>query len=149
MVTDKLSFPFKILSGFMAGYFSTIIFHQLAVSIFWGIGAIPFRPYSMDPTIPFGIPGVLSLSFWGGVWGIIFMFVYNKIPVINNFWLKAFLFGGIFPPIAGIFIVGPLKGRPVGTGLTPMFILLIFVINGIWGAGTGFFIKILPSIRGK
>jgi len=33
-------------------------------------GVIPVPPFSMKPMPPFGVPEVLSQSFWGGVWGL-------------------------------------------------------------------------------
>lgn len=146
---NHFAFPVKILFGFLAGYFSTMIFHQLVVAILWGIGLVPFKPYSMDATSPFGVPTVISLSFWGGIWGILYMLIHNRFIAIANYWLISFLFGGILPPLVGLLIVFPLKGHPIGTGLTLIFLLLIFIINGVWGIGTGFFIKALSAMFSK
>ena len=51
------------LFGFIAGFFATIVFHQLTLALLWGLDLAPFPPYSMTLTHPFGIPAVLSLRF--------------------------------------------------------------------------------------
>jgi len=145
----NLSFPVKVICGFLSGYFSTIVFHQSVVTMLWSAGIIPYKPYLLDPTRPFSVPGVISIAFWGGVWGILYMFIYNKIKFPGNFWTKSFLFGGIFPPLVGLLVVAPLKGQPIGAGLAPMFLVLVFIVNGIWGAGTGFFIRVLSAYYSK
>ena len=58
------------LKAFLAGFASTFIFHQGLIAILHAAGTIPRVPYSFAPTAPFGIPQVVSLAFWGGVWGI-------------------------------------------------------------------------------
>jgi hypothetical protein len=47
----------------------------------------------------------------------------------------AFLFGGIFPPLIGMLVVAPLKGKPVDWSDWHLFVLA-FLINGVWGLGT-------------
>ena len=58
------------LKAFLAGFASTLIFHQGLIAFLHAVGFIPRVPYSFAPTAPFGIPQVVSLAFWGGVWGI-------------------------------------------------------------------------------
>ena len=58
------------LKVFVLGYASTLIFHQGLVVYLHTIGFLPRLPYSLTPTAPFQIPQVISLAFWGGVWGI-------------------------------------------------------------------------------
>jgi hypothetical protein len=54
----------KPISGFIAGYLATLVFHQPMLSALWMAGLAPFGPFSMAATQPFGIPVVLSLAFW-------------------------------------------------------------------------------------
>ena len=60
------------LLGFIAGALGVLIFHQGFVAILHVAGGLPIAPYSFAPTHPFNVPQVLSLAFWGGVWGIEF-----------------------------------------------------------------------------
>ena len=106
----------RLLVGFIAGFLATLIFHQLTLALFRGMGVATFLPYSWTPTEPFGIPAVLSLSFWGGVWGIIFALIHGRFPSGAGYWVAAFLFGAIVPSLVAFLVVLPLKGRPMGGG---------------------------------
>jgi hypothetical protein len=70
----------RTLFSFIAGFLATVIFHQLTLAFLWWAGIAPFAPFSMAATLPFGVPAVISLAFWGGVWGIIFGLVDNRFP---------------------------------------------------------------------
>lgn len=133
----------KFLFGFIAGFFATLIFHQLVLAVLWGVGLAPFGPYSMAPTQPFGIPAVLSLSFWGGVWGILFAWIEDRFPISVAYWAVAFLFGAIFPSLVALLVVLPLKGRPTGGGWHLPLLVTAFLVNGAWGVGTGLILKAL------
>ncbi|MBI4525525.1 MAG: hypothetical protein HY695_17125 [Deltaproteobacteria bacterium] len=133
----------KVIFGFIAGFFATLIFHQLALALLWSAGLAPFGPFLMEPTRPFGVPAVFSLAFWGGVWGIIFGLIEGSFPRAGRYWLTAFLFGAILPSLVALFIVLPLKGRPVAGGWHPPLLLTAFLINGTWGVGAGIFLKAL------
>jgi hypothetical protein len=131
-----------LLSGFLAGFLATLIFHQLVLAFLWGIGVAPFRPFILAPTPPFGVPVVLSLAFWGGIWGIFLALIQDRFPR-SGYWLILFLFGAIIPSLVALIIVLPLKGRPMGGGWHPALLATAFVINGAWAMGTGFFLKVL------
>jgi hypothetical protein len=133
----------KVLFGFVAGFLATLIFHQLALALLWSAGLAPFGPFPMAATQPFGIPALFSLAFWGGVWGIIFGLSEHKFPRGSRYWLTAFLFGAILPSLVALFVVLPLKGRPVAGGWNPALLLTAFLINGVWGIGTGIFLHAL------
>lgn len=128
--------------GFVAGFFSTLIFHQITLSILWAINIAPFSPYAMHPTSPFGVPAVISLAFWGGIWGILYAYVHQRFPSGGRYWLAAFLFGAILPTLVALLIVVPLKGGPVGGGWKALLWLTAVLINGAWAIGTGVFIRL-------
>ncbi len=136
----------RLLSGFIAGFLGTLVFHQLMLALLWRLGVAPFAPFPMAPTWPFGIPAVYSLAFWGGVWGIAFALVDGRFPRKGGYWLAAFLFGAILPSLVALLVVLPLKGRPMGGGWHPSLLATAFLINGAWGVGTGVVLKTL-SIR--
>ena len=101
----------------------------------------------MTATQPWGIPAVFSLALWGGVWGVLFAFIQGRFPNGAHYWLTAFGFGAIFPSLAALLIVAPLKGHPLGGGWHWQLLLTAFLINGIWGVGTAFFLKMIHKIR--
>src|SRR5438128_12211959 len=58
------------VGAFIAGFLSTLVFHQGVLTLFWLSGALPRAPYDMAPAPPLGVPAVISLALWGGVWGV-------------------------------------------------------------------------------
>src|SRR6266545_2307741 len=77
--------------AFLAGFFSTLVFHQGLLAILHAAGASPRAPYSMDATAPFNVPAVLSLAFWGGVWGIILWLIIQPHQGSGLYWLLALI----------------------------------------------------------
>src|SRR5687768_17743285 len=67
------------LKWFAAGAVAVPLFHQLVVAVMNATGFIDRSPYSFAATKPFGVPELISLSFWGGVWGVILMLVVGRM----------------------------------------------------------------------
>jgi len=99
----------------------------------------------MTPTHPFGVPTVLSLSLWGGIWGILFAWIHGRFPPGSAYWVTAFLFGAILPSLVALLIVFPIKGHAVGGGWHLPLLMTAFLINGAWGIGTGLALKVLSA----
>ena len=140
-----IGFQDPFLFGFIAGFFATLTFHQLTLAVLWGLGLAPFAPYSTASTHPFGIPAFLSLSFWGGIWGILFALIHDRFPRGGAYWVVAFLFGAVLPSLVALLVVLPLKGRPVGGGWHLPLLVTAFLINGAWGIGTALILKALST----
>ncbi len=141
-MTDRQSgsVPARVISGFVAGFIATIIFHQLVLTVLWAAGVSPMRPFVMAATQPLGMPAVISLAFWGGVWGIVFALVDASFPRGRGYWVTAFLFGAVLPSLVALLIVLPLKGAPMGGGWHLPLLVTAFLVNGFWGLGTGVFL---------
>lgn len=133
----------RILFGFIAGFLATIIFHQLSLWLLLEIGISPFAPFQMQPTPPFGVPAMISLAFWGGIWGVLFAFICQAFPRGVGYWIVAAVFGGIAPSLVALVIVLPMKGLPMGGGWGIPLLVTAFVINAAWGIGTGLFLGAL------
>ena len=136
-------FSTRFLFGFIAGFLSTLIFHQLTLGLLWSAGVAPSAPFPMAATQPFGVPALFSLAFWGGVWGIFFALIERKFARRGGYWVAAFLFGAVLPSLVAFFVVLPLKGQPIGGGWQPPLLLTAFLINGAWGIGTGLILRAL------
>ena len=65
----------RLALGFVAGFLATLTFHQIGIWALHAVGFIPFTAWGTAPKPPFGVPSVISLSFWGGVWGILFVLI--------------------------------------------------------------------------
>ena len=63
----------QIARGFIAGFASTLMFHQGMLMLLHSAGLAPNMPFVLQPTQPLGVPEVYSLAFWGGAWGIVFL----------------------------------------------------------------------------
>lgn len=145
----RIGFSQKVLYGFIAGFLSTLVFHQLTLEVLWIAGLAPFGPFSMAATQPLGIPAVLSLAFWGGIWGILFAQLEGGFPRRGGYWAVTFLFGAILPSLVALLIVLPLKGKPMGGGWHVSLLITAFLINGAWGIGTAVFLKKLSITFSK
>jgi len=129
------SIPGRVALGFIAGALGVLVFHQGFIEILHLAGVLPNQPYSFKPTAPLQVPQVLSLAFWGGLWGIALVFCLEALHSAERLW-AAFLFGGVFPPLVGMLIVAPLKGTSVDW-TDWRRLAMGFLINGVWGLGTG------------
>ncbi len=132
MYFKNTSLAAKLLFGFLAGFLATLIFHQLTLVLLWSIGFVPFGPFSMAATKPFGVPAVFSLAFWGGHLGRDIGPIQGGFPG-KGYWLTVFLFGAILPSVVALFVVLPLKGRSMGGGGHFALLVTAFLINGAWG----------------
>lgn len=54
---------------FIAGFAATLVFHQGVLWLMYQAGTVARAPWNMAPVPPFGVPAVVSLAFWGGLWG--------------------------------------------------------------------------------
>ena len=126
---------------FIAGFLSTLVFHQGVLTLLWLSGAIPRAPYDMTAIPPLGIPAVMSLAFWGGLWGVV-MWPSLKNTVGRPYWIRALLIGALVPSVVALFIVFPLKGHDVAGGWDPKIIVGALVLNGAWGLGVALFMWI-------
>lgn len=133
------------LKAFLAGFFSTLVFHQGTLAILHAVGATPRAPFSMERTAPLGVPAVFSLSFWGGLWGIALWLVISRFQDSAGYWLWALLLGAIAPSLVALFVVLPLKGQPVAGGGKPSLIVSALMLNGMWGIGVAVLMRLFRT----
>jgi hypothetical protein len=127
----------RYVAGFIAGFIATLLFHQPALATLAAVGFVKAGVYSMQATQPLGVPVVLSLSFWGGAWGLLFVALERRFPEGAAYWLCALAFGAIGPTLVAWFVVAPIKGLPLAGGWELSRMVTGLVINGAWGVGTG------------
>ena len=130
----KWARKWRVLLEWFAGFCATLIFHQPALWLLHRAGMTPRTPYLMTPTPPFGVPSVISLAFWGGVWGIIMISAIARVKSDGLYYVVAILFGAILPTLVAGLVVAPLKHQPVPHSLSMLTLGLI--VNGAWGLGT-------------
>ncbi|MEN8821153.1 MAG: hypothetical protein ABF271_08605 [Abyssibacter sp.] len=131
--------------AFIGGFLATLIFHQGVYALFFAVGAdLPAPPFNMTATAPLGIPAVVSLAFWGGVWGIpIWLMIRNARSA--GYWGRALVLGALLPSAVALFIVFPIKGLGVAGGWNPQVIIGALILNGAWGIGLALFMRLTTA----
>jgi hypothetical protein len=131
----------RVVIAFAAGFVATLVFHQCVLALLHVFNIAPGAAWPMQAVPPFGIPAVISLAFWGGVWGAIMM------PMIDgrrgsSFWIAAILFGAIFPTLVAWFIISPIKHKPIASGWKPHAMMIGPIVNAAWGFGTALIYRV-------
>ena len=123
------------LVGFIAGALSVLVFHQLGFWIANELGYARVPLYSLRPVPPWGVPTIVSMAFWGGLWGIGAACLVPRLPGLLGGVLGWVLFGAIILTLVNWFIVLPIKGAPVGGGFRMPGLVLVPLVYALWGFG--------------
>lgn len=124
--------------AFVAGFVSTLVFHQGVILVFHLLGVFPRAPWNLAAVPPLGVPSVISLAFWGGVWGVVLW------PVLRGaagtaYWLRAIVLGAIGPTAVAVLVVLPLKTGALA--IDPKFIVGGLIVNAAWGFGLALLLR--------
>ncbi len=130
------------VKAFIAGFISTLVFHQGGIALFYAMGAFPRAPFSMAATEPFGVPQVISLAFFGGLWGVALWPLIRKASGAQ-LWLRALVLGAIAPTVVAFCIVMPMKGMAFAAGWDPKMWIGGLIVNGAWGLGLALIMRVL------
>jgi hypothetical protein len=76
------------IKAFVAGFLATLIFHQGLFAVFYLAGAAPAAPFNLTPVPPLGVPSVISLAFFGGLWGVAIWAIAGRLKGAL-YWLPA------------------------------------------------------------
>jgi hypothetical protein len=128
------------LKAFVAGFLATLIFHQGLFGLLYLAGIVPVPPFNMGPVPPFGAPAILSLAFFGGLWGLPIWAIIRDLGTAAH-WSMAIILGAIGPTLVAMLVVFPLKGMDVSAQTWVGGLLL----NGFWGLGLAFFMKLMGA----
>ena len=129
------------VKAFIAGFLATLVFHQTVLGLLrLGNPAIP-APFNWTATAPLGVPAVISLAFWGGLWGILLWFLIRNNQGVSH-WVKATVIGAIGPSAVALFVVMPLKGMGVAAGWDPKIIIGALILNAAWGIGVAMLMRL-------
>jgi hypothetical protein len=135
-----------LVMAFIAGALAVPVFHQIVLLLLYLSGIVPFAPFSFAPTKPFGVPDLLSLSFWGGVWGVVFQLTLPRWFSGTAYWIAAIVAGGVALTLVFMFVVWPLKFGGLPPGMVGLFIIG-FILNAAWGLGWALFLALFRRLR--
>lgn len=130
------------IKAFISGFLATLVFHQGLLGLFYLAGIVPVAPFNLAPVPPLGVPAVLSLAFFGGLWGMVLWALLGRLGTLA-FWCLMVVLGAIGPTAVAMLVVFPLKGMAVSAqtwigGL---------ILNGFWGLGVAVFLTLLGARR--
>lgn len=99
----------------------------------------------MMPVPPLYVPAVISLAFWGGLWGIV---LWALIGASHGgaYWLKALVIGALGPSLVAWFVVMPIKGMGLAGRWDPKIIVGALLLNGAWGLGVALLMRLLNRV---
>lgn len=126
--------------GFVAGALAVLTFHQGMVAALHFAGLLPGVAYRLAPVPPFGVPVIVNLCFWGGLYGLVFGLVSPRLraPV----WVSGIILGLIAATV-GMFVVAPIKGTAIANGWAAWPMARSYIINATWGLGVGLILPLL------
>jgi hypothetical protein len=137
----------RALLGFVAGSLAVLTFHQAVVELLHLARLVPQAAYRVTPVMPFNVPLVVDLSFWGGLYGLLYGLVQPRLR--GPAWLGGLALG-LLAAAVGMLVVAPLKGHPVAWGWHAWPMLRSCLINGGWGLGVSLLYALLqprPLVR--
>jgi hypothetical protein len=147
-----------ILVGFICGALAVVVFHQGTLYVLYHQfplikmltgAADAFRPanagFSFRPVPPLGVPQILSLAFWGGVWGILLaaLIRWGRMPDL----LTGFVLGAVVCTLVAFTLVAQLRGAPMWAGGNTIVWIRAMLLNGAFGWGAAFLMRPF-SLRG-
>lgn len=139
--------PFRLIGlGFIAGFAATLVFHQGIWFLLNQADIIPpgQSAWPLDPVPPFGVPKVISLAFWGGLWGVALNLALGHLRG-TNYWIAWIVVGAIALTLVAFFVVPHLKEQAIPM-LWPAFAIGC-LLNGAWGFGTALFLRAMGARR--
>lgn len=128
------------IKAFVAGFLATLIFHQGLFAVFYLAGAVPAAPFNLTPVPPLGVPSVISLAFFGGLWGVAIWAIAGRLKGAL-YWLGHVILGAVGPTAVAMLIVFPMKGLAVSAQTWVGGLIL----NGFWGLGVAVFMVLMAA----
>ena len=133
----------RIVLGFIAAAISVVAVHETIIYALTQYGLIKGAAWGMQPIAPWGVPRLINNIFWGGLWGILFGLLYDRIPGGMS-WLKGLIYGLIIVVVSNWILLPLIKGQVFGqanqvlfNGWDPQRMLAVAIIIGGFGLGLG------------
>lgn len=131
----------RVFLGCVAGALAMLMFHQTTLQVFYWLGLTQHPAFRIAHVPPFNVPMVVSVTFWGAVYGGVFGWLCPHIP--RAFPVRA-MFAGSFALLMSWFVVRPLAGYQVAFGWQAYPMICSAAANLMWGIGCA---AILPALN--
>jgi len=135
-----MTLPTRLFLGCVAGAVSVLLFHQMTLQVFFWLGLAPQAAFRVGHVPPFNMPMVVSITFWGAVYGGIFGLLKPRLR--GPIWLNG-LFLGLCAMLIAWFVFLPLKDQPVAFGWHEWPMLRSLSAYALWGLGVGVILPLL------
>jgi hypothetical protein len=135
-----MSIASRLVLGFIAGFLSHLVFQGGFGSILYAVHVLPALPFSLEPVPPLGVPKTLSLGFWAGLWGLVYVLLEPRLTARFGWWLGGLIFG-IAPLLVLWFVVQPIKGAGIGGGFHAAAVPIAIGFHLAFGLGTAVFFR--------
>jgi hypothetical protein len=132
--------PKRIFLGCIAGAISVLVFHQTTLQLFFWLGLAPQAAFRVAVVPPFHAPMVVSITFWGAVYGGMFSLL---VPYLPRLILVRGLLAGLCAMLIGWFVVRPLAGNPAAYGWQVEPMLQSCAAWCVWGIGITLILPLL------
>jgi hypothetical protein len=132
--------PMRAFLGMVAGVVAVLVFQQGVWAVLHAAGQMMLAPYPIRPMPPLGVPWIVDLCFWGGVYGAAYAVLLPRLHA--PFWVRG-LGAGFVALLIGWFVVAPLKGMPAANGWAGAAMLHAVLLNEAWGIGVALILPLL------
>ncbi len=130
----------RIFLGAVAGALAMLLCHQPTLQTFYWLGLAPQAAFRLAHVPPFNVPMVVSMTFWGAIYGGLFGLASPRAPRL--FVARAVL-AGVFAMLMAWFVVRPLAGNSIAFGWEHTALLRSAAANLAWGFGAAAMMPIL------
>jgi hypothetical protein len=139
-----ITLPSRVFLGCIAGAIAALVFHQTTLQIFFWLGLAPQAAFRIAHVPPFHAPMVVSVTFWGALYGGLFGWATSRLK--GPLWLYG-LAAGLCTMLLSCFVIRPLCGAPVAFGWQTAALLRSFAAHEMWGLGVGLILPLLLPRR--
>ncbi len=131
----------RVILGCIAGALAVLVFHQTTLQVLFWLGLAPQAAFRVANVTPFNAPMVVSITFWGAVYGGLYG---GLLPWMPRLMLVRALLAGVFALLMSWFVIRPLAGHPVAFGWETAPMLRSGAAALMWGVGIAL---IMPLLR--
>lgn len=134
---------YRCALGFIAAAIAVLTVHEGVIYALTQSGWIRGAAWGMQPIPPWGVPRLINNVFWGGLWGMLFALIYDRVPGTAP-WLKGLIYGLLIVVVSNWFLLPLIKGQVFGqpnqvmfAGWNPERMLVTVIIVGGFGIALG------------